>query len=109
MKKSFLFFRLNFCLATKDANFNSYRKFQCLYRSHPNPTDSFIFVELIAFVLLFSNLQNSSRLSGPDVNQAKDEFEDHLACLVYHSTTGVFHQPVGRIFASQVCPFNKSV
>jgi len=71
-----------------------------IYIDHiKKPTDSFVFVELIAFVC-FSNLQNSSRLSGSDVNQAKDEFEDHLACRVYHSTTGVFHQPVGRVFTS---------
>ena len=61
-------------------------------------------------MLLFPSLQNSSRLSGADLNQAKDEFEDHLSCLVYHSTIGVFHQPVGRDFStSQVCPFSAQI
>ena len=72
-----------------------------------NPTNHFVFVELIAFVLLFSSLQNSSRLSASDASQAKDECEDNLSCLVYHSTIGVFRQPVGRDFTPQVCPFSK--
>ncbi len=32
-----------------------------------------------------------------DLNQAKDEFADHLARLVYDSTHGVFHQTVGKV------------
>ena len=72
-----------------------------------NLTDALVFVELTGFVLMFPSLQNSSRLSGAKVNNAKDEFEDHLACLLYHSTVGVFHQPVGRYFTSQSCPFSK--
>ena len=66
-----------------------------------------VFVALIAFVLLFPSLQNSSRLSASDVSQAKDEGGDNLSCLVYHSTIGVFRQPVGRDFTPQTCPFSK--
>ena len=64
------------------------------------PSLFFVFVEPIIVVLLFffpNRLQDPPR---PDVNQAKDEFEDYLCCLVYHSTIGVFHQPVGRFFTS---------
>ena len=72
-----------------------------------NLADGLVFVELTAFVLMFPSLQNSSRLSGAEVNNAKDEFEDHSACLLYHSTVSVFHQPVGGYFTSQSCPFSK--
>ena len=53
----------------------------------------------LCVMILFRSLQDSSIwLSGADVNQAKDEFKDLLSCHVYHSTIGVFHQPVGRVF-----------
>jgi len=39
----------------------------------------------------------------------KDEFEGHLSCLVYHSTIGVFQQPIDRVFIQQLCLLSKPV
>lgn len=37
---------------------------------------------------------------GPESKDLKDEFDDHVACLVYHSTLGVFG-PSGKVLALQ--------
>lgn len=94
---NFFFSRLNFSIAIKDFELRFLSKISkfVLVTSRIRPT--------------YFVLQNCSRLSGPDVNQAKDEFEDHLAYLVCHSTTGVFHQSDGRVFTSQVCTLSKSM
>lgn len=39
--------------------------------------------------------------TGLEPNRAKDDFEDPLACLMFHSTLGVFFQPVGKFSSSQ--------
>ena len=37
--------------------------------------------------------------AGTEAKELNDEFDDHLACLVYHSTRGVFSN--GKFLATQ--------
>jgi len=54
---------------------------------------SFQEVYYLWFILLIAGIVQT----GLAQNLAKDEFEDDLACLVYHSTLGGFLQPVGKL------------
>ena len=67
-------FRNNGVQLHKVVNFDSCRQFQNCIVHIMNPTNIFVFVELITqccVIVLFPISQNSSRLSGPDENQGK--------------------------------------